>query len=177
MTRFLFCAWQLRVSWCVAPSLTRRRVCNLLVQFLLGLARAVTQSCRTHYHILLYYMRLPQPGRPDPRIYIPQEQGGPVIPPDTVYTFRRLLRLAGPRWSYSNSLILGIPLLAYITGRLTVGRKSTSTSTSTSRKHNTSPMCNQELWPLDHRGGSTFFCITYINSVRTSQEAQYISVL
>jgi hypothetical protein len=25
--------------------------------------------------------RLPQPGEPGPRIYIPQEQGGPVIPP------------------------------------------------------------------------------------------------
>jgi hypothetical protein len=27
--------------------------------------------------------RLPQLGRPGPRIYIPQEQGGPVIPPGT----------------------------------------------------------------------------------------------
>jgi hypothetical protein len=27
--------------------------------------------------------RLPQPGGPGPRIYIPQEQGGPVLPPDT----------------------------------------------------------------------------------------------
>jgi hypothetical protein len=25
--------------------------------------------------------RLPQPGGPDPRIYIPEEQGGTVIPP------------------------------------------------------------------------------------------------
>jgi hypothetical protein len=30
MTRFLFSVWRLRVSWCVAPSLTRGRVCNLL---------------------------------------------------------------------------------------------------------------------------------------------------
>jgi hypothetical protein len=29
-------------------------------------------------------MRLPQPGGPYPRIYIPQEQDGPVIPPGTV---------------------------------------------------------------------------------------------
>jgi hypothetical protein len=28
-------------------------------------------------------LRLPQPGGPGPRIYIPQEQGGPVIPPGT----------------------------------------------------------------------------------------------
>jgi hypothetical protein len=36
------------------------RVCNLLVQLLLGLARAVTlgsKSRRTHYHILLLHLR------------------------------------------------------------------------------------------------------------------------
>jgi hypothetical protein len=31
----------------------------------------------------LSHLRLPQPGRPGSRIYIPQEQGGPVIPPGT----------------------------------------------------------------------------------------------
>jgi hypothetical protein len=79
---------QLRVCHFVAPSLTRGRVCNLLVKLLLGLARAVTlgsNSRRTHDHILLSHLRLPQPGGPDPRIYIPQEQGGPVIPPGTVF--------------------------------------------------------------------------------------------
>jgi hypothetical protein len=45
--------------------------------------------------------RLPQPGGPGPRIYIPQEQGGPVIPPGTGFPFRRLLGLAGVRWRYS----------------------------------------------------------------------------
>jgi hypothetical protein len=34
-------------------------------------------------HFTVSYSRLPQPGGPGPRIYIPQEQGGPVIPPDT----------------------------------------------------------------------------------------------
>jgi hypothetical protein len=46
----------LLLCYFVAPSLTRRRVCNLLVQFILGLARAVTlgsKSRRTHGHILL----------------------------------------------------------------------------------------------------------------------------
>jgi hypothetical protein len=38
-----------------------------------------------------------KPGGPGPRIYIPQEQGGPVIPPGTGFPFRRLLRLAGIR--------------------------------------------------------------------------------
>jgi hypothetical protein len=46
--------------------------------------------------------RLPEPGGPGARIYIPQEQGGPVIPPGTGFPFRRLLRLAGLRWRYSN---------------------------------------------------------------------------
>jgi hypothetical protein len=44
--------------------------------------------------------RLSQPGEPGPPIYIPQEQGGPVIPPGTEFPFRRLLRLAGLRWKY-----------------------------------------------------------------------------
>jgi hypothetical protein len=46
--------------------------------------------------------RLPQTGGPGPRIYIPQEQGGTVIPPGIVFPFRHLLRLAGLRWRYSN---------------------------------------------------------------------------
>jgi hypothetical protein len=41
--------------------------------------------------------RLPQPGGPRPRIYIPQEQVGP----GTGFPFHRL-RLAGLRWRYSN---------------------------------------------------------------------------
>jgi hypothetical protein len=44
--------------------------------------------------------RLHQPGGPGPRIYIPQEQGGSVILPETGFLFRRLLRLAGIRWRY-----------------------------------------------------------------------------
>jgi hypothetical protein len=36
-----------------------------------------------------------------PYLYHP-EQGGLVIPPGTAIHFRRLLRLAGIRWSYSN---------------------------------------------------------------------------
>jgi hypothetical protein len=72
----------------------------LLVQLLLGLARAVTlgsKSRRAHGHILLSHLRLPQPGGPGSRIYIPQEQGGPVILLGSGYPFCRLLRLAGLR--------------------------------------------------------------------------------
>jgi hypothetical protein len=43
--------------------------------------------------------RLSQPGRPGPRIYIPQERGGPVIFQGTGFPFRRLLRVAELRWS------------------------------------------------------------------------------
>jgi hypothetical protein len=46
---------------------------------------------------------LPQPREPYPHIYIPQEEGGPVIPPGTGLPFRRLLRLAGLRWRYLNT--------------------------------------------------------------------------
>jgi hypothetical protein len=42
--------------------------------------------------------RHPQPGGPGPRITIPQEQGGPVIPPGIVFSFRHLLRHAGLWW-------------------------------------------------------------------------------
>jgi hypothetical protein len=100
MTRFFFSVWQLWVSWCWAPSLTRAWVCNLLVQLLLGLARAVTlgsKSCRTHDHVLLSHLRPPQHGGPGPRIYITRN-----MPTGTGFPFRRLLRLAGLRWRYSN---------------------------------------------------------------------------
>jgi hypothetical protein len=53
-------------------------------------------------HFTVSDSRLPQPGGPDLRTYIPQEQGGPVIPPGTGFLFRRLLRLAGLRWRYSS---------------------------------------------------------------------------
>jgi hypothetical protein len=98
---------QLRVCYFVKPSLTRGRVCNLLVQLLLDLARAATlgsKSRRTHGHILLSHLRLPQPIGPGFRIYeyTSQEQGGPVVPPRTGFHFCRLLRLAGLQWWYSN---------------------------------------------------------------------------
>jgi hypothetical protein len=88
----------------MAPSLTRGRVFYLLL--LLGLVSAVpvgSESGGIQDHILLsQFFRLPHPGGPGPRIYIPQEQGGQVIPPGTGFPLRRLLRLAVPRWRYSN---------------------------------------------------------------------------
>jgi hypothetical protein len=82
----------------------RGRVCRL--QLLVGLSSEVilrSESRGTHNHILLSQIRdfvnLEGSG---PRIYIPQEEGGPVIPPGTGLPFRRLLRLARLRWRYSN---------------------------------------------------------------------------
>jgi hypothetical protein len=89
----------LRSSCCGAPFLTRRRVCNLLVQFTVILG---PKSRRTHDHSLRSHLKFPQPGGPGSRIYISQEQGGPVIPPGTGFPFCRLLRLAGQRWRCSN---------------------------------------------------------------------------
>jgi hypothetical protein len=65
MTGFFFSVWRLWVSWCWAPSLTRGWACNLLVQFLLGLATVITlgsKSRRTHHHMLLSHLRLLQHG-------------------------------------------------------------------------------------------------------------------
>jgi hypothetical protein len=93
---------QLQVCWCGALSLMRDRVCCL--QLLLILTSEVilwSESHGTHNHIILSDSS-PQPGGPGPRIYIPQEQGGPVISPGTGFPFRHLLRLTGLQWRYSN---------------------------------------------------------------------------
>jgi hypothetical protein len=47
------------------------------------------------------HSRLSHPGGPGHRTYIPQKQGGPVTPSDTVFSLRRVLWLAGLRWRYS----------------------------------------------------------------------------
>jgi hypothetical protein len=69
-------------------------ICGVITQW--------SESLRTRNHTLLSRLRLPQPGGPGSRIYIPQEQGGTVIPPGTGFPLSRLLRLAGLRWRYSN---------------------------------------------------------------------------
>jgi hypothetical protein len=85
----IFCR-QLRDCYFVAPSLTRGRVCNLQYNCSWALpAFSVTlgsKSRRTHGHTLVSHLRLPQPGGPGPRIYIPLEQGGPVKPQGTRFT-------------------------------------------------------------------------------------------
>jgi hypothetical protein len=59
---------------------------------------AITQrseSRRTHSHILLSHLRLPQHWGLGSHIYIPQEQSSPVIPLGAGFPFCHLLRLAG----------------------------------------------------------------------------------
>jgi hypothetical protein len=65
--------------------------------------------------------RLPQSGGPGPRIYIPQEQDDAVTPPGIGFPFRRLLRLAGLQWRYTNppprALEIGnLHLFSYVGG-------------------------------------------------------------
>jgi hypothetical protein len=87
---------QLRVCWCGALSLTRGRVCRL------SHSRVRVPRDSWPYFTVLD-SRLPKPEGPGPRIYIPQEQGGPVLPPGIGFLFRRLLRLSGSRWRYSTT--------------------------------------------------------------------------
>jgi hypothetical protein len=54
-----------------------------------------SESFRTRNHTLLSHLRFPQPGGQVSQIYIPQEQGGSVIPPGTGFPLCRLLRLVG----------------------------------------------------------------------------------
>jgi hypothetical protein len=75
--------------WGVLPD---EQVCNLLVQFAVTLG---SKLCRTHDHILLSHLRLPQPGKPGHCIYFPQELGSPVIPhppppPGTRFSYQLL---------------------------------------------------------------------------------------
>jgi hypothetical protein len=50
-------------------------ICSVITQW--------SEKLRTRNHTLPSHLRLPQPGGPGSRIYIPQEQGDPVIPPGT----------------------------------------------------------------------------------------------
>jgi hypothetical protein len=66
VTRFSFSVWELRVSWCVAPSLRWGYVCSLLVHLLPGLATAATlgtKSRRTFDHIYCLIWDSPTPAQ------------------------------------------------------------------------------------------------------------------
>jgi hypothetical protein len=74
-------------------------LCNILSEERMGLSFAIAPNTRQRSHSQVRVPRdswlhftvsdpkLPEPGEPGPHIYIPQEQGGPVIPPRTGYLF------------------------------------------------------------------------------------------
>jgi hypothetical protein len=85
-----------------AEHLRLQSLCNILSDERVGLSVTIAAGPRQCSHSLIlapYFtlsdLRLPQPGGPGSRVYIPQEHGGPVIPPGTGFPVRRLLRVAG----------------------------------------------------------------------------------
>jgi hypothetical protein len=88
---------QLQVYYFVAPSLTRGRVCNLLL--LLVLASAIPRDSRSYFIVPILETLQTWRAR-SPYLY-PQEQSGPDISTGTGFPFRRLLQLSGVRWRYS----------------------------------------------------------------------------
>jgi hypothetical protein len=103
-----------RFSFFATELLRSQSLCNILSDERMSLSFTIAAGSRQRSHsrvlVLLdpwpYFTvwdsRLSQPGEPGPCTYTTQEQGGPVIAPGTAFPFRRLLRLAGLRWSYSN---------------------------------------------------------------------------
>jgi hypothetical protein len=87
-------------------------LCNILSDECMGLLFTITAGPRQRSHSQVRIQqdswphftvsdsRLSQPGGPGPCICIPQEQGGPVIPPCTGFPSRRLQRLTGLQWRY-----------------------------------------------------------------------------
>jgi hypothetical protein len=72
---FFSLVWQL-LDIVVGPPLWREDgsvICSDITHWL--------ESCKNNNHTVLSHLRLPQPGGPGSHIYIPQKQGGPVIPP------------------------------------------------------------------------------------------------
>jgi hypothetical protein len=75
---FFITVGRLRSSCWGAPSLMRGRICNISLQFAVTLR---SKSRRADGHILLSQLRLPQPGGPGPRIYIPPGTWWPSYTP------------------------------------------------------------------------------------------------
>jgi hypothetical protein len=71
-------------STCAASSLTRGWVCRLQLLALASTVIIRSELSGTLNQVLISQIRdSPKPGGSGPRIYFPQEHGGPVIPPDT----------------------------------------------------------------------------------------------
>jgi hypothetical protein len=59
------------------------------LQLQLVLASAVILGSESRPYFTASDSIVPQPAGPGPRVYISQEQGGPVIPPGSGFTFHR----------------------------------------------------------------------------------------
>jgi hypothetical protein len=88
----------------VTSSLTRGWVCRLQLLLVLT-SRVILGPSPADLITILYCLRFetPQTWMARSPCYIPQEQGGAVIPPCTGFPFHRPLRFAGLRWRYTNS--------------------------------------------------------------------------
>jgi hypothetical protein len=94
------------------------------------------ESCRTHGHVLLSHLSLSQSGGSGSRISIPRKQGGTIVPPGTRLLLRPILRLAGLRWSYSNSPPHGInEVKDYKSSQVILDRRSAGQSVMVSGTH------------------------------------------
>jgi hypothetical protein len=105
--------WDSRPVFFLTEHLRSQSLCNILSNESLDLSFTIAAGPRQRSHsqvrvprdsyppFTVSDSRLPQFRGPGLRIYISQEQAGPVIPPGTGFPFRRLLRLAGLRWMHS----------------------------------------------------------------------------
>jgi hypothetical protein len=100
---------QMRVCRCSVSPQTRGWICHL--QLLLAPANIVIlgfESHWTHDHIsTISDLRLSPISRSRSPYLYPPGSGWPSYTPRYRFPFRRLLRLAGPLWRYSNTLPLG----------------------------------------------------------------------
>jgi hypothetical protein len=101
-----FTAKQLRYCLCGAPSLTRGQVWSVNYNCCWpSPEQSFLVPSPTGLMAIFYCPRLET--RPiwrarSPYFYIPLEKSGPLVYPGTGFSFRRLLRLEGLRWKYSN---------------------------------------------------------------------------
>jgi hypothetical protein len=96
-------SWKLRVSWRGAPSLMRELICSLLWALL---EQSLSGPSPTELMTIFYYLIWGTPDLEGQVLvfiwYPPPGKGWPSYTPGHWVPFRRHLRLAGLRWSYSN---------------------------------------------------------------------------
>jgi hypothetical protein len=97
--------WQLLVSCCGELSLTRGWICNLIVQLLLGLARAVTLGTNSRRTQTIFYCLIwhsPNLEGQVPVFMSPRNRVAQLYPPGTDYISVASYEMSGLWWRYSN---------------------------------------------------------------------------